>query len=112
MPPLRLRGTSLTELDLNPTLQTLRQQIIARYPGYKAEDLDIDVVWADNYPGLQRELVVIPGVTDGVMGGTSDAAYLGTKMTPLPQGSFMVGFGGDSPRVSVFVRTCRDSAHY
>lgn len=93
MPPLRLRGTSLTELDLNPTLQMLRQQIIARYPGYKAEDLDIDVVWADNYPGLQRELVVIPGVTDGVMGGTSDAAYLGTKMTPLPQGSFMVAYG-------------------
>jgi hypothetical protein len=95
VPPLRVAGTGTTELDLAPTLELLKQRIVAAYPAYKATDLQVDPLFEDPYPGLQRAKgwLILPPGQDGVAGATSDAMYLGSGNFTLPGGAFLVAYG-------------------
>ena len=95
VPPVRVAGTGSTELDLNPTLQTLRQRIIDKYPGYTASDIRVDPWFEAPYPGLQRNMVTVLPKQDGVAGATTDCTYLASSNFKLPDGSFLVAYGAD-----------------
>ncbi len=95
VPPPRVSGTGTTELDLNPTLQILRQRIIDRYPGYAATDLRVDPWFEAPYPGLQRDMVSVLPAQDGVAGASTDCTYLASGNVEVPQGAFLVAYGAD-----------------
>lgn len=92
VPPLRVSGTGTTELDLNPTLQLLRQRIVDKYPGYAAQDVVVERAFEESYPGLQENLLIYPP-TLGVGAYSYDARYLMSPNFPLPDGSFIVAYG-------------------
>ena len=92
VPRQRVSGTGTSELDLNPTLQLLRQRIIHAQRGYTATDLRVDHWFEEPYPGLQRDMVTAPP-EDGVAGATTDATYLASASFTLPVGSFLVAYG-------------------
>lgn len=94
VPPLRVSGTGTTELDLNPTLELLRQRIIERYPDYEAHDVVLERGFEESYPGLQENLVIDPPV-QGVGNANNDARYLISTNFSLPDGSFLVVYGTD-----------------
>lgn len=93
VPAQRVAGTGTSELDLNQTLQLLRQRIIDTYPDYKATDIRVDHWFEEPYPGLQREMVTVLPQEDGVAGATTDATYLATANFNLPDGAFLVAYG-------------------
>jgi hypothetical protein len=93
VPRQRVAGTGTSELDLNPTLQLLRQRIIDAYPGCTAIDIRVDHWFEEPYPGLQRNMVTFPPHEDGVDGATTDATYLATPNFTLPDGAFLVAYG-------------------
>jgi len=92
VPPLRVPGTGITELDLNPTLQLLRQRIVDAYPGYEAQDVPVERAFEEGYPGLQTNAVIHPPVL-GTGAYSYDALYLSTPNFSLPDGSFIVAYG-------------------
>ncbi|MEU8512283.1 hypothetical protein AB0C76_11920 [Kitasatospora sp. NPDC048722] len=92
VPDLRVSGTGATELDLNPTLELLRQRIVDRYPGYAAHDLTVERGFEESYPGLQDNLVIDPPTT-GVGALSYDADDPITQTFGLPDGSFAVTYG-------------------
>ena len=94
VPPLRVSGTGATELDLEPTLQLLRQRIVDQYPGYEAVDIPVERAFEESYPGLQNKLKIHPPEL-GVGAANYDARYLGTPNFVLPDGSFIVAYGPD-----------------
>jgi hypothetical protein len=53
-PVLRVRGTGTTEMDLAPTLEALREAILAKYPGLVSTELETSVWLEDSFDGLQR----------------------------------------------------------
>lgn len=55
-PNLRVRGTGMTEMDLMPAVDELRQAILDRYAGYAATDLTTSVWLTDSYDGIQRSV--------------------------------------------------------
>lgn len=93
VPRQRVSGTGTSELDLNPTLQLLRQRIIDTYPNYKPTDIRVDHWFEEPYPGLQRNMVTVLPQQDGVDGATTDATYLATANFNLPDGAFLVAYG-------------------
>lgn len=93
VPPLRVAGTGTGELDLNPTLQLLRQRIIDTHADCTATDISVDDWFEEPYPGLQRDRVTDLPQQDGVAGATSDATYLASGNFTLPEGSFLVAYG-------------------
>lgn len=94
VPPLRVPGTGDTsELDLNPTLQLLRQRIIDTYPGYTAHDVRVDPAFERAYPGLQTNAIYEPPEHDGVAGASNDAVYFASPYLTVPDGSFLVAYG-------------------
>lgn len=94
VPPLRVSGTGATELDLNPSLQLLRQRIIERYPDYEAQDVAFERGFEESYPGLQARMVIDPPV-QGVGSTSYDGTYLISPDFSLPDGSFLVGYGAN-----------------
>jgi hypothetical protein len=92
VPPLRVPGTGTTELDLNPTLQLLRERIIETYPGFEAREVVLERGFEEPYPGLQTTAVTDPPA-QGPAGGSYDARYLISPDIGLPDGSFLVVYG-------------------
>ena len=92
VPRLRVSGTGATELNLNPTLQLLRQRIIDAHPGYNVRDEVVERGFEESYPGLQDNLVIDPPIT-GVGALSNDADDPITHNFPLPDGSFVVAYG-------------------
>ncbi|MFD5462103.1 hypothetical protein ACFWIQ_04625 [Kitasatospora sp. NPDC127059] len=94
VPPLRVSGTGATELDLNPTLQTLRQRIIDAHPGFDVHDEVVERGVEESNPGLQANLITNPP-TAGVDGLSNDADDPITNEFSLPDGSFAVAYGAN-----------------
>ncbi|MFZ2447246.1 MAG: hypothetical protein WAW37_12885 [Syntrophobacteraceae bacterium] len=70
-PVLRVRGTGMTEADLMPSVEKLRQAILAAYPGYQATEFTTQV-WINEWlDGIQREV--------NILGETRDTSYLCTS---------------------------------
>lgn len=95
-PPLRIRGTGHTEMDLMNKLDELRQGIIAAYPGLHAKDIPsipmcyegYDLIQRGNWCGDSRDAFYIAA---GYLGyATSDSAS--TDLT-LADDEFLVVYG-------------------
>jgi len=75
VPPLRVRGTGQTEMDLMDSLDELRQGIVDRYSAqYEAEHIRSRPNWYEGYDYIQR------GVSPG--GDTRDAFFLSAGWLP------------------------------
>jgi hypothetical protein len=92
VPRLRVSGTGTTELDLQPTLELLRQRIIDKYPAFEAHDVVLERGFEESYPGLQADLETDPPI-QGVAGATNDADYVMGLSFSLPDGAFLVAYG-------------------
>jgi hypothetical protein len=95
VPPLRVRGTGQTEMDLMDTLARLRQGIIDAHAGlYQAVDIPSRPNWYEGYDYIQRDQD--PG------GDSRDAFFLSAGYLPeygsldeftLADGEFLVVYG-------------------
>jgi len=96
-PPLRIRGTGQTEIDLTPTLDNLRQAILDSLDsGYTAKEYITAPVANEGFDYTQRHLLTL--------GDTRDALYLGAgymkefglydELT-LAEGEFLIAYGLD-----------------
>lgn len=94
VPPLRVRGTGHTELDLTPTLSKLHDAIITQNAGLTATDYVTRTIAYEGYDYTQR------GVTS--LGDTRDALYLGAGYLPdfgsnsnltLGDNEFLIAYG-------------------
>jgi hypothetical protein len=100
-PVLRTRGTGHTEMDLYPTMQKLRQAILARYgAAFNAEQLDTS--WPDSpdfypegYPAIQRDTVYLGPGHDGSGGYGRDANYRASSWFELGPNDFAMIYGVD-----------------
>ncbi|MFF9763475.1 MULTISPECIES: LysM peptidoglycan-binding domain-containing protein [Streptomyces] len=92
VPRLRTAGTGATELDLNPSLQELRQRIIDAHPGFEARDVVTERGFEQSYPGLQSNKVIDPP-TPGIGALSNDADDPLSPSFSLPDGSFVVAYG-------------------
>jgi len=95
-PPLRVRGTGQTEIDLTPKLAELREAILAHYEGlgYTAEEYITKTVGYEGYDFTERQVTTL--------GDTRDALYLGAGNLPefgltdemtLKDGEFLIAYG-------------------
>jgi len=95
-PPLRVRGTGQTEIDLTPTLARLHDAILAHYEGlgYTAEEYITKTVGYEGYDFTERQVTTL--------GDTRDALYLGAGNLPefnltdemtLKEGEFLIAYG-------------------
>ena len=97
VPPLRVRGTGQTEMDLMGTVEQLRQAIIDAHAGlYKAVDIPSRPNWYEGYDYIQRHQD--PG------GDSRDAFFLSAGYLPeygsldkftLADGEFLVVYGAN-----------------
>lgn len=94
VPPLRIRGTGQTELEMTSALGKLHDAIIAQNAGLKATDYVTQYIAYEGYDYTQR------GVTS--LGDTRDALYLGSGYLPdfglnnpltLKDGEFLIAYG-------------------
>lgn len=95
-PPLRVRGTGQTEIDLTPKLAKLREAILEHYEGlgYTATEYITKTVAYEGYDFTERQVTTL--------GDTRDALYLGAGNLPefgltddltLKQGEFLIAYG-------------------
>ena len=93
-PPLRVRGTGQTEIDLTPTLGRLREAILETYDGYKVTEYITKTVAYEGYDFTERQVTTL--------GDTRDALYLGAGDLPefsltdemtLKEGEFLIAYG-------------------
>jgi hypothetical protein len=95
-PPLRVRGTGQTEIDLTPKLAKLREAILEHYEGlgYKATEFITKTVAYEGYDFTERQVTTL--------GDTRDALYLGAGNLPefgltddltLKEGEFLIAYG-------------------
>jgi hypothetical protein len=83
---IRPRGTGLTELDLLPEVEALRDAILAKSPGMKAEDLRPATWLEESFVGLQKEI--------DVLGESRDTVYLRNEGTiRLGKDDFLMVYG-------------------
>jgi hypothetical protein len=97
-PVLRTRGTGQTEMDLYPTMEKLRQAILARYSaGFDAEELDTFLPDSipEGYPAIQRGIVYLGPGRDGSAGYGRDANYWVSSWFDLPDNGFAIVYGVD-----------------
>jgi hypothetical protein len=97
-PVLRTRGTGQTEMDLYPTLEKLRQAILARFGGgFTAEELDTFLPDSipEGYPALQRGIAYMGPGRDGSAGYGRDANYWVSDWFDLPDNAFAILYGLD-----------------
>lgn len=73
-PPLRVRGTGRTEMDLTPALARLRQAILGFYSGLTATEYYTQQIFNDAYDYTQRRVPAL--------GDTRDALYLDSGYMP------------------------------
>jgi hypothetical protein len=100
-PVLRTRGTGHTEMDLYPTMEKLRQSILAYYDmGFKAEELDTS--WPDSpnffpegYPAIQRDVAYLGPGPLGSGGYGRDANYRVSSWFGLGPNDFALVYGVD-----------------
>ena len=78
MPELRVRGTGVTEWDLQPALEDLRTAILAKYSNLAAEELGTSVWLAESYDAVQTETYVA--------GESRDTIYLRSDSLTLGDG--------------------------
>jgi len=71
MPRLRVRGTGVTEIDLMDDLDRLRQAILSKYSGLRAEDLVSSVWLTEGFDAIQRGIEML--------GENRDTTYLKTE---------------------------------
>lgn len=69
-PIQHVRGTGLTEADLMPSVEALRQSIFNKYPGYTATEMTTQVWLNEWLDGIQRK--------QNLLGETRDTSYLRT----------------------------------
>lgn len=97
-PPLRVRGTGQTEMDLYPAMEKLRKAILNRHAaGFDAEELDTflpDSV-PEGYPAIQRGITYSGPDKDGSAGYGRDANYWASRWFDLPPGGFALVYGVD-----------------
>ena len=74
VPPLRVRGTGQTEMDLMNKLDQLRQGIIDNNPAMEATDIQSKPNWYEGYDYIQR------GINPG--GDSRDAIFLSAGWLP------------------------------
>jgi hypothetical protein len=67
-PELRVRGTGMTEVDLQPALDELRQAILAKYSNLSANELETSLWLPESYEAVQTETYVA--------GESRDTVYL------------------------------------
>jgi hypothetical protein len=94
-PPLRIRGTGQTEMDLMPDLARLRQAILNFYPGLNATEYYTQQIANEGYDYTQRRALTL--------GDTRDALYLGSGYMPdfglnndelkLGDNDFLIAYG-------------------
>ncbi len=100
-PVLRTRGTGQTEIDLYPTMEKLRDGILAKYrEEYNAEQLD--TAWADGpdfypegYSAIQRGIAYSGPGHDGSGGYGRDANYRVSSWFDLGPNDFAIVYGVD-----------------
>lgn len=73
-PPLRVRGTGRTEMDLAPALARLHQAILSFYGGLTATEYYTQPIANEGYDYTQRGAITL--------GDTRDALYLGSGYLP------------------------------
>jgi hypothetical protein len=87
-PELRVRGTGKTELDWAPAVETLRQSILASYPGRRPEEYT-------TIQYLMQSPIAIQSWVN-TLGDSSDTTYLGTqenfKLADDPE-DFLIVYG-------------------
>jgi len=87
IPRIRVHGTGQSEMELLPTLEALRQAIIAKYDSIPATEVPVEAFQYQGFTGIQAE--------QNGHGPTSDSLYVGTTgtfMLPGPN-SFAVLYG-------------------
>jgi hypothetical protein len=93
-PALRIRGTGRTEMDLTPSLDQLRQSILASYSGYNATEYVTRPIAYDGFDYIQRGA--------NALGDTRDALYLAAGGLPefdlndpvtLGDDEFLIAYG-------------------
>jgi hypothetical protein len=97
-PVLRTRGTGQTEMDLYPTMEKLRQAILARFgAGFDAQELDTFLPDSipEGYPALQRGIAYRGPGRDGSAGYGRDANYWVSDWFDLPANAFAILYGVD-----------------
>jgi hypothetical protein len=73
-PPLRIRGTGQTEIDLTPMLAELREAILEEHLGYTATEYLTAPIANEGFDFTQRNALTL--------GDTRDALYLGAGWLP------------------------------
>jgi hypothetical protein len=97
-PVLRTRGTGQTEMDLNPTMEKLRQAILDHFAaGFNAEELDTFLPDSipEGYPAIQRGIAYMGPGHDGSAGYGRDANYWVSEWFDLPDNAFAIVYGVD-----------------
>jgi hypothetical protein len=97
-PVLRTRGTGQTEMDLYPTMEKLRQAILARFrAGFDAQELDTFLPDSipEGYPAIQRGIAYMGPGRDGSAGYGRDANYWVSEWFDLPDNAFAIVYGVD-----------------
>jgi hypothetical protein len=93
-PPLRVRGTGQTEIDLTPTLAQLHEAILDEHSGYTATEYLTAVIANEGFDYTQRHQLTL--------GDTRDALYLGAGNIPefglhddltLANDEFLIAYG-------------------
>ena len=97
-PVLRRRGTGHTEMDLYPTMEKLREAILARYSArFNPEELATFLPDSipEGYPAIQRGIAYLGPGRDGSAGYGRDANYWTSSWFDLPAGGFAMVYGVD-----------------
>ena len=100
-PVLRVKGTGRTELGLYPTMERLREQILATHAGsYTAEEMDTffpdgPTSFSEGYAALQRGISYQGIGLDGSGGYGRDANYRMSSWFNLPENGFALVYGVD-----------------
>lgn len=92
-PPLRLRGTGQTEMDLMNTLGELRHGIIDANPGYEAVDIVTMPMCYEGYDLVQRGLEICGDSRDAFYIGAGIPEYDPINDIRLDDGEFLVLYG-------------------
>lgn len=86
-PKLRVRGTGVTEWDLQPALEDLRTAILTRYSNLSSKEMGTQVWLTESYDAVQTETYVA--------GESRDTVYLRSDTLTLGDGQdeFVIAYG-------------------